>query len=189
MIRLPIRLPPFVLVDPMLDSAAAFPYNARMIKSIFAICVFTALSCVFAYSEDTFSAPPEASLSDNETPDAERSPNSFFPYLAGSGEYFVLNPITDPILVGSGIGLFVVDLNLHRFKNDRSFDGSLYNRDDVSAFDRWAMQPYSRALDITGDVFIGCTMATPLVFASSANGLRSVSCTPKRCSSRMSPRI
>ena len=150
----------------LVDSAAVFSYNARVMKSIFAICVFTALSCAFAYPDDAFFALPEASVSDNETPNAERSPNSFFPYLVGSGDYFVLNPITDPILIGSGIGLFVVDLNLHRFKNNRSFDGTLYDRDDVSAFDRWAMRPYSRALDITGDVFIGCTMATPLVFAS-----------------------
>ncbi|MGI5098002.1 phosphatase PAP2 family protein [Treponema socranskii] len=137
-----------------------------MIKSIVAFCVFAALSCAFAYSDDAFSLLSEASLSDSEKRNAERSPNRFLPYLAGSGEYFVLNPITDPILIGSGIGLFAVDLNLHRLKNDRRFDGSLYNRDDVSAFDRWAMRPYSRALDITGDVFIGCTMATPLVFAS-----------------------
>ena len=150
----------------MLDSAAPFPYNAQMMKSIVAFCIFASLFCAFAYSDDAFSVRPEEGVSDSETAGTERSPNRFLPYLAGSGEYFVLNPITDPILIGSGIGLFAADLNLHRLKNDRRFDGSLYDRDDVSAFERWAMRPYSRALDITGDVFIGAAMATPLVFAA-----------------------
>ena len=152
--------------DSLLDSGVGFSYNARVMKFIFSICVFAALSCACVYSGEAFAAESEQNVSVNETMTAQGSPNGFFSYLTGSGKYFVLNPVTDPILVGSGIALFAVDLNLHRFKNDRTFDGVLYDRDDVSAFDRWAMRPYSRALDITGDVFIGAAMATPLVFAA-----------------------
>ena len=150
----------------LLDSGAGFSYNARVMKFIFSICVFAALSCACAYSGEAFAAESEQNISANETMTAQGSPNGFFSYLTGSGEYFALHPITDPILVGSGIALFAVDLNLHRFKNDRTFDGVLYDRAEVSAFDRRAMRPYSRALDITGDVFIGAAMATPLVFAA-----------------------
>ena len=152
--------------DSLLDSGAGFSYNARVMKFIFSICVFAALSCACVYSGEAFAAESEQNVSVNETMTAQGSPNGFFSYLTGSGEYFALHPITDPILVGSGIALFAVDLNLHRFKNDRTFDGVLYDRAEVSAFDRRAMRPYSRALDITGDVFIGAAMATPLVFAA-----------------------
>jgi len=132
-----------------------------MMKSIFSLCVFAVLSCASVYSETVFAERLKESV-----PQIEAGRSGFLSYVTGSRQYFSLNPITDPVLIGSGIGLFAADLVLFRFKNDRVFGGTPYNRDDVNSFDRWAMRPYSRALDITGDVFIGCAMAAPLVFAS-----------------------
>ena len=118
--------------------------------------------CVgLADSESVSAEKLEKSVSKNESVGS-----GFLSYVTGSRQYFSLNPITDPVLIGSGIGLFAADLFLFRFKNGRVFGGTLYNRDDVNPFERWAMRPYSRSLDITGDIFVGCAMATPLVFAS-----------------------
>ena len=106
---------------------------------------------------------PLRALHDNASIERAELPRSkMLPYFVGSGEYFKLNPITDIVLLGSGIAGFVVDLNLNNIKSGRTFSGVPYNRDEVNSFDRWAMKQYSRSLDITASVFVGAATAFPL---------------------------
>ena len=81
-----------------------------MMKSIFSLCVFAVLSCASVYSESVFTEKFEDRVSQTE---AGRS--GFLSYVAGSRQYFSLNPITDSVLIGSGIGLFAVDQFLLSF--------------------------------------------------------------------------
>lgn len=98
----------------------------------------------------------------NEITSEEKPRSKLLPYFVGSGKYFKLNPVTDSLLLGSGIVAFIVDLNLNNIKSNRTFNGVPYNRDEVNSFDRWAMKRYSRSLDITASVFMGVAAAFPL---------------------------
>jgi membrane-associated phospholipid phosphatase len=103
-------------------------------------------------------------LSADETAQQEEIHSKILPYFTGSGDYFKLNPITDSILLSGGTALYVTDLNLQHIKQE-TFDGSLFNRDDVNVFDRWAMHSYSKTIDVTASVLCGVSLATPLVLA------------------------
>ena len=86
--------------------------------------------------------------------------------VLGSGDYFKLNPITDPILVGTGASLFIASLFLQK-KKTQEFSGTIFNRSDVNFFDYHAMRPYSKKLDIAGSVFVALSVASPVVFFAS----------------------
>lgn len=72
-------------------------------------------------------------------------------YVVGSGNYFKLNTVTDSVLLALGAGLLVSSAAIGNTKTE-TFNDSDFNRDDINQFDRWAMQPYSKPLDITADV-------------------------------------
>ena len=72
-----------------------------MMKSIFSLCVFAVLACASVYSENVFAERLKESV-----PQIEAGRSGFLSYITGSRQYFSLNPITDPVLIGSGVGLF-----------------------------------------------------------------------------------
>lgn len=84
----------------------------------------------------------------------------------GSGEVFKLNPVTDSILLSTGLSLDaawlicdkVVDIN-------KKFDGNILNPAEVNPVDKLFMQPYSEPLDKIADVGMITGMATPLLLA------------------------
>ena len=57
----------------------------------------------------------------------------------GSGEHFQLSPLTDGLILGTGLALNITDFILdYGVKlNDKSWDGILYNKDNVNPIDRF----------------------------------------------------
>lgn len=86
----------------------------------------------------------------------------------GSKETFALNPVTDGILLGSGVLLSGGNLLLNNILkvNKQDYDGKLYDKDDVNSFDRPLMNSYSKKLDRAGDILLVASMATPAVLAA-----------------------
>jgi len=84
----------------------------------------------------------------------------------GNGEIFKLDPLTDGLLSGSGVALsgsyLIIDKLLKL--NQNTFDGQLLNKNDVNAFDRPFMQPYSKPIHIIATGIVGLELISPLVF-------------------------
>ena len=78
---------------------------------------------------------------------------------------FELSPLTDGILLGSGIALSGADLILDNALklNRKEYEGEIYDKDDVNAFDRKFMQQYSKNRDKAADILLVASMATPLL--------------------------
>ena len=85
----------------------------------------------------------------------------------GSKEVFALNPMTDGVLLTAGIGLSGADLILDNVLevNRQKYDGTVYCKDDVNAFDRKFMHSYSKKRDEAADLLLVATMATPAALA------------------------
>lgn len=83
-------------------------------------------------------------------------------FFEGKSGVFTLDPVYDGIIGGGGLaltgGLFIYDF----FAPVPEFDGVVLNKDEVNTFDRWAMQPYSKSLHMTGTVTEMLSMAAPL---------------------------
>ena len=86
----------------------------------------------------------------------------------GSGEVFSLSPVKDGILLGTGIVLSGGDLLLDNALevNRQKYDGTVYCKDDVNAFDQKFMHSYSKSRDKAADFLLVATMATPAVLAA-----------------------
>ena len=83
-------------------------------------------------------------------------------YFEGSGKYFKLNPITDPILFGTGTALLITTFCVKNGK-EKTFAGNVLDKNDVNAFDRKFMKPYSKKIDIAGSVLQAVGIASPLI--------------------------
>lgn len=86
----------------------------------------------------------------------------------GKGETFKLNPITDTVLLGSGLILTGSGLFLEKFiepKYKIKFDGALLNEADINAFDRPFVNAYSKTLDKTADIFLYTGLCAPAFLA------------------------
>lgn len=92
------------------------------------------------------------------------SPN--FQWL-GSEDTFKIDPVTDSVLLGTGI-----TLNGTAFLMEKVFDynkkdfTSIPSKNEINGFDRSLMNDYSKPLDITADVIQGIAFATPLIFCA-----------------------
>ena len=86
----------------------------------------------------------------------------------GNGEVFSLSPVKDGILLGTGIVLSGGDLLLDNALevNRQKYDGTVYCKDDVNAFDQKFMHSYSKSRDKAADFLLVATMATPAVLAA-----------------------
>ena len=87
-------------------------------------------------------------------------------FSMGSGDIFKLNPVMDGVLLGTGAGLtgtYIVTDKILKL-NDNIFDGNLLDKNDVNAFDRTFMKPYSKPLNLIATGFVGLELISPLVF-------------------------
>lgn len=94
------------------------------------------------------------------------SENSSF-NLFGNGETFKLNPVTDGILLGTGLSLtgsyFIAD-KVFKIKN-ATFDGNLFDKSNVNPVDRFLMQPYSNSLHWIANGIVGVELLSPAILA------------------------
>lgn len=89
------------------------------------------------------------------------------PILSAENSPFKLDPVKDGILFGSGVLLSGGDLILDNVLkvNRQEYNGKIYDKDDVNAFDRPFMNSYSHSRDKAADFLLAATMATPAVLA------------------------
>lgn len=109
-----------------------------------------------------FSASAESS--DADAPEnGGNTASALPPWVTGTRQYFSLDPVTDGILIGAGVGLnaaaLILDKAVH-FK-DTDYDGKEYHSSDVNPFDCWNINPYSRPLDIAGSVVMAAALLSP----------------------------
>ncbi len=78
---------------------------------------------------------------------------------------FELDPLKDGILLGTGITLSGSDLILDNLLevNRQEYDGRIYSKDDVNAFDSFFMHSYSEIRDKSADFTLVAAAASPLL--------------------------
>ena len=82
-----------------------------------------------------------------------------------NGDEFKLNPLTDSILLGSGISFAATDLFLNKVikLNQKEFSNDMvFSIEDVNAFDRMFMNDYSKPLDYASTGLEALSVLTPL---------------------------
>ena len=86
----------------------------------------------------------------------------------GSGKFFALDPLTDGILLGTGVLLTGSEIILDDMLelNRKKYDGSVYDKSDVNPFDRKLMQPYSKVHDGAADFLLIASLVTPVILVS-----------------------
>lgn len=88
--------------------------------------------------------------------------------IRGSGKFFALDPLTDGLLLGTGILLTGGNLILSDMMeiNRRKYDETVYSKSDVNAFDRKLMRPYSEIHDGAADFLLIASAVTPVALLS-----------------------
>ena len=88
--------------------------------------------------------------------------------IRGSGKVFTLDPLTDGILLGTGVLLTGSEIILDDMLelNRKKYDGSVYDKSDVNPFDRKLMQPYSKIHDGAADFLLIASLTTPVILLS-----------------------
>src|SRR5574344_416852 len=76
---------------------------------------------------------------------------------------FAFSLIPDILIAGTGIGTTAANFIVEKTKDFPEWDGTLYDIQDVNAFDRWAMRPYSKPWHIAGTVSCGLDLAFPVL--------------------------
>ena len=94
-----------------------------------------------------------------------------FPLFAEEPEnkkIFALDPLTDGILLGTGVLLTGSEIILDDMLelNRKKYDGSVYDKSDVNPFDRKLMQPYSKIHDGAADFLLIASLTTPVILLS-----------------------
>lgn len=86
----------------------------------------------------------------------------------GNKEVFALSPVTDGILLGTGVLLSGGDLILDNVLelNRQEYDDRFFDKNDVNSLDRKFMHSYSKNRDKAADFLLVATMATPAVLVS-----------------------
>lgn len=84
----------------------------------------------------------------------------------GNGDVFKLSPVKDSIFVSTSISLNCIDIVLEKvdFFDKSNFNETVFDKNDVNAFDRLIMNPYSKKLDYLGTGFEVLTLLYPSVF-------------------------
>jgi undecaprenyl-diphosphatase len=89
--------------------------------------------------------------------------------FTGSGEFFKLDPLTDSIIAGTGVTFLGTGLLLDKvvhFKNNE-WNHLPFNKNAVAALDRFFMQPFSKGLNVAGDIFQYVGLLAPAVLLAS----------------------
>ncbi len=77
---------------------------------------------------------------------------------------FTLDLVTDITLGTLSAGTFITSLVIKTSADFPRYNpATIYDRNTVNAFDRWAMNPYNAALDKTADVAVGLGFALPVI--------------------------
>ena len=76
---------------------------------------------------------------------------------------FEFSLVPDLLFASTGVGTTAASLIMQNTKDFPDWNGILYNINDVNAFDRWAMQPYSKQWDVAGTVSCGFDLAMPVL--------------------------
>lgn len=86
----------------------------------------------------------------------------------GSGKFFALDPLTDGILLGTGVLLTGGELLLDDVMelNRRKYEEKSYSKSNVNAFDRKLVRPYSKIHDGASDFLIIASLVTPVALLS-----------------------
>ena len=87
----------------------------------------------------------------------------------GSGKVFKLDPLTDGILLGTGVLLSGGDLlldNVMELNRGKYDPAEIYNKDNINGFDRPFMKSYNKKLDNCADLTLALSMAAPCVLAA-----------------------
>ena len=97
---------------------------------------------------------------------AEKSGEKF--NIWGSGKFFALDPLTDGLLLGTGLLLTGGDLLFDNMLelNRKTYDETVYSRSSVNAFDRKLMRPYSKIHDGAADFLLIASAVTPVMLLS-----------------------
>ena len=140
-------------------------YKTTFDKKIFLITL-----CISLF----FMALPAQEQAGSQSGSASSSaPSSGFSFnrltFTGSGEFFKIDPLTDSIIAGTGVTFLGTGLLLDKvvhFKNN-TWDGTPPNRNDVPALDRFFMQPFSKGLNVAGDLFQCIGLLAPAVLLAS----------------------
>ena len=88
--------------------------------------------------------------------------------LWGNGKFFALDPLTDGLLLGTGVLLTGSEIILDDMLelNRKKYDGSVYDKSDVNPFDRKLVQPYSKIHDGAADFLLLASLVTPVILVS-----------------------
>ncbi|MBO5137761.1 MAG: phosphatase PAP2 family protein [Spirochaetaceae bacterium] len=86
-------------------------------------------------------------------------------FFSGDAGVFKLDPVYDGIIGGGGLaltgGMFIYD----KVTDGAEYNGTTPLLSTVNAFDRWAAQPYSDTLHLTGTLTEIVAMASPAILA------------------------
>ena len=88
--------------------------------------------------------------------------------LWGNKKIFALDPLTDGLLLGTGVLLTGGELLLDDVMeiNRKKYDETVYSKSDVNAFDRKLVQPYSKIHDGAADFLLLASLVTPVILVS-----------------------
>lgn len=89
-----------------------------------------------------------------------------FSVTVASAQPFQLDLKKDLLICGAELTGEIGHTLYDHFCTDDDWDGSLFYKTDVNAFDRYFMHSYSKALDRTGDVLVVTTAAVPFLTAA-----------------------
>lgn len=90
--------------------------------------------------------------------------------LFGNSEVFKLDPVTDGLLLGTGLtlsGTAILFDKVIKIK-DTSFDGNLFDKNDVNPFDRVFMNPYSDSLHLVATGLVVVELLSPAILAATS---------------------
>ena len=76
---------------------------------------------------------------------------------------FALNLPLDLTISGLGAAGWAFRLYKTKIEDAEKWDGTLYDKSDINAFDRWAAHGYSEAWDNAGTALCALSVATPLI--------------------------
>ena len=83
----------------------------------------------------------------------------------GSGEFFKLDPLTDSLISGTGLAFLGTEIAINKFANVKNsvWNGYSFDINEVPAFDRALMQPFSSGLNTAGDILQFAALLSPAV--------------------------
>ncbi|MCR4938966.1 MAG: phosphatase PAP2 family protein [Treponemataceae bacterium] len=139
---------------------------ALTLRKIAALILFISVSLFALSAEGVLSYSGEIALYEGNSSTTTPSDRGFDLSrltFTGNGDFFKLDPLKDSVIGGAGLAMSVTGLTLNKFLHlkDETWRGDLPDKNEVPALDRFFMQPYSKGLDITGDILQFTALLSP----------------------------